>query len=90
MPFGAETTSMIEIFSGLFISGIGVIHDLLRTYADLNTWTEQDIKFDGARVNCGMRAHECSSAHTNGVFLLDCSMSPGGAPCISTKPLKLR
>lgn len=47
MPFRGETTSMIEIFSGLFISGVGVIHDLLRTYADLNTWTEQDIKVDG-------------------------------------------
>ena len=47
MPFGAETTSMIEIFSGLFISGVGVIHDLLRTYADLNTSEEQDIKVDG-------------------------------------------
>ncbi len=44
MPFRGETTSMIEIFSGLFISGVGVIHDLLRTYADLNTWTEQDVK----------------------------------------------
>lgn len=38
---------MIEIFSGLVISGVGVIHDLLKTYADLNTWKEEDVKVDG-------------------------------------------
>lgn len=33
--------------SGLVISGVGVIHDLLRTYSDLNTWKEMDVKVDG-------------------------------------------
>jgi hypothetical protein len=38
---------MVEVFSGLFISGVGVIHDLLKTYADLKTWKEEDTKVDG-------------------------------------------
>jgi hypothetical protein len=38
---------MIEIFSGLFISGVGVFHDLVKTYADLNTWKEEDLRVDG-------------------------------------------
>jgi hypothetical protein len=37
---------MLEILSGLFISGVGVIHDLLKTYADLRMWKEEDIKVD--------------------------------------------
>lgn len=38
---------MVEVFSGLVISGVGVIHDLLKTYADLNAWKEEDTKVDG-------------------------------------------
>jgi hypothetical protein len=33
-------------FSGLIISGIGVIHDLVKTYGDLRTWKEEDLLVD--------------------------------------------
>jgi hypothetical protein len=45
---------MIEIFSGLFISGVGVIHDLVKTYADLNTWQEEDLRVDGEWLELAM------------------------------------
>src|SRR5205807_906149 len=32
--------------SGLIVSGIGVIHDLIHSYADLQTWREEDITVD--------------------------------------------
>ena len=34
-------------FSGLIISGIGVIHDLLKSYADIRIWKEDDLEVDG-------------------------------------------
>ncbi len=38
---------MLEVLSGLVISGIGVIHDLVKTYGELRTWEEKDVTVDG-------------------------------------------